>query len=170
MIFWDVFPFFPRILEVPRREKSLFFWRFPLLFFQKKQGLEGQGSFAAIVVNYYDHSIFSMAGSLGYYSVRPPKPLQKVGFVWSVSLSISSKKMTGRGQTTGRGGGGGTYHRRRSTPFLGEGLHPKNPLRHKLALVGRPQKCQQKVCSSKWPPKLEPRSVRQNEVFENLCM
>ena len=34
--------------------------------------------------------------------------------------------------------------------------------------LGKAAKCRQKVCSSKRPPKLEPRSVRPNEVFENL--
>ena len=35
--------------------------------------------------------------------------------------------------------------------------------------VRKAAKCRQKVCSSKRPPKLEPRSVRPNEVFENLA-
>ena len=35
--------------------------------------------------------------------------------------------------------------------------------------IGKAAQCQQKVCSSKRPPKLEPRSVRPNEVFENLA-
>ena len=35
--------------------------------------------------------------------------------------------------------------------------------------VGRAAKCRQKVCSSKRPPKLEPKSVRPKEVFENLA-
>ena len=35
--------------------------------------------------------------------------------------------------------------------------------------TGKAAKCRQKVCSSKRPPKLEPRSVRPNEVFENLA-
>ena len=34
---------------------------------------------------------------------------------------------------------------------------------------GKAAQCRQKVCSSKRPPKLEPRSVRANEVFENLA-
>ena len=34
---------------------------------------------------------------------------------------------------------------------------------------GRTAKCRQKVCSSKRPAELEPRSVRPNEVFENLA-
>ena len=38
------------------------------------------------------------------------------------------------------------------------------------ALVGKAAECQAKVCSSKRPPKSEPRSVRPNEVLENLDM
>ena len=35
--------------------------------------------------------------------------------------------------------------------------------------LGKAAQCRQKVCSSKRPPKLDPRSVRPNEVFENLA-
>ena len=43
------------------------------------------------------------------------------------------------------------------------------PLKLKNSLNGKAAQCRQKVCSSKRPPKLEPRSVRPNEVFENLA-
>ena len=39
----------------------------------------------------------------------------------------------------------------------------------RLDFPGKAAQCRQKVCSSKRPPKLEPRSVRPNEVFENLA-
>ena len=41
--FWAFFLPFPRILGVPRREKPLLFFGVSLVFFKKKQGLEGQG-------------------------------------------------------------------------------------------------------------------------------
>ena len=42
-------------------------------------------------------------------------------------------------------------------------------LRGKYCSIGKAAQCRQKVCSSKRPPKLEPGSVRANEVFENLA-
>ena len=38
------------------------------------------------------------------------------------------------------------------------------------AAAGKAAKCRQKLCSSKRPPKFEPRSVRPNEVFENVVL
>ena len=58
-------------------------------------------------------------------------------------------------------------NRRQSWTIVDKYLKPpfaKPPFRLSRA------KCRQKVCSSKRLPKLEPGSVRQNEVFENLCM
>ena len=62
------------------------------------------------------------------------------------------------GQKRTNGEKNGTFGDKLSTPRLAL-----------LYLYGKDAQCRQKVCSSKRPPKLEPRSVRANEVFENLA-
>ena len=52
---------------------------------------------------------------------------------------------------------------------LCKGIATLRDQQEKTCTSGRATKRRQKFCSRKRPPKLEPRSVRPNEVFENLA-
>ena len=56
--------------------------------------------------------------------------------------------------------------------FLSGGSRQQQTAKHPnvfKAYSGKAAQCRQKVCSSKRPPELKPRSVRPNEVFENIA-
>ena len=99
-----------------------------------------------------------------FIPTEPLKSLEKKGKTLKKTRNSSQGKKTRKSKKKQRKDR--DFHNARAKKGFSSGTLKRFARIRRFA--GKAAQCRQKVCSSKRPPKLEPRSVRPNEVFENL--